>query len=152
MSTPADTHSRLSKNTDLKDPAVDVLYCQAIGCLMYNTIITRPDIAYAINKVSLFQERPQQSHWTAVKRIMRYLKKTKRFGLYYPGQTLPPCLIGYSDVDFGGDLDDCKSCTVFVYLLGSTAIAWRSHKQGCFADSTTIAELVAMAESTKETI
>ncbi|KAG0504817.1 hypothetical protein M758_N016700 [Ceratodon purpureus] len=83
---------------------------------------------------------------------MQYLKRTKRYGLYYRGQTSPPRLIGYTDADYGGDLDDRKSRTGFVYILGSTAIAWGSHKQGCFADSTTIAELVAMAESTKETV
>ena len=152
VSTPVDTHAKLWRNNDPKDPEVDVPYRQGVGCLMYTTIITRPDIAYAVNKVSLFQERPRQSHWTTVKRIMRYLKRTKNFGLYYRSLPTPPRLLGYTDADYGGDLDDRKSRTSFVYTLGSTAITWGSHKQGCFSDSTTIAELVAMAESTKETI
>ena len=83
---------------------------------------------------------------------MRYLKRTKRFGLYYHGPSFPPRLIGYADADYGGDLDDQKSQPSLFYILGSTAVAWGSHKQGCFADSTTIAELVALAEATKETI
>ena len=152
VSTPADPHAKLSKTTDPNDPPIDVPYRQGVGCLMYASIITRPDIAYAVGKVSLFQERSHQSHWTVVKRIMRYLKRTQSFGLYYSGQSPPPRLLGYSDADYGGDLDDRKSCTGFVYTLGSTAITWGSHKQGCFADSTTIAKLVAMAESTKESI
>ena len=83
---------------------------------------------------------------------MRYFKPTKRFGLYYHGPSFSPRLIGYADADYGGDLDDRKNRTSFVYILGSIAVAWGSHKQGCFADSTTIAELVALAEATKETI
>lgn len=89
----------------------------------------------------------------AVKRIMRYLKRTKVFGLYYHGQSSPPRLIDYTDADYLGDLDNQKSRTGFVYTLGSIAVAWGSHKQGCFAGSTTnFAELVAMVESTKETV
>ena len=106
VSTPADTHIKLWKNNYPKDPEVDVPYRQGVGCLMYTTIITRLDISYAMNKVSLFQEHPRQSHWTAIKRIMRYLKRTKRFGLYYHGPSSSPRLIGYADVDYGGDLDD----------------------------------------------
>lgn len=82
---------------------------------------------------------------------MRYLKVTKDYGLYYNAQQAPPQLIGYADADFGGDLDDQKSRTGFIYTLGSTAIAWGSDKQGCLTTSTTVAELVALAESTKET-
>ena len=83
---------------------------------------------------------------------MHYLKQTKQFGLYYHGPSSSPRLIGYDDADYGGDLDDQKSRTGFVYTLGSTAVAWGSHKQGCFSNSTTIVELVALAEATKETI
>ena len=152
VSTPVDTHARLWKNNDPKDHVVDIPYHQGVGCLMYATIITCPDIEYSVNKVSLFQEWPQQSHWTTVKRIMRYLKRTNCFGLFYNGQSSPPRLIGFTDADYGGDLDDRKNRTGFVYTLGSAAIAWGSHKQGCFANSITIAKLVAMAESSKETI
>ena len=60
VSTPTNTHARLSKNTDTKDPPVDVLYRQAVGCLMYNTIITRLDIGYAVNKVLLSKSGPNR--------------------------------------------------------------------------------------------
>ena len=116
VNTPIDTHAKLWKNNDPKDPEVDVPYCQGVNCLMYATIITRPDIGYAVNKVSLFQERPHQSHWTAMKRIIHYLKRTKCFGLYYHGQSLPPRLIEYIDADYGGDLTDHKSRTGFELL------------------------------------
>ena len=58
VSTPADTHIKLWKNNDPKDPEVNVPYRQGVGCLMYTTIITCLDISYAVNKVSLFQEHP----------------------------------------------------------------------------------------------
>ena len=64
MATLADTHAKLSKNNDPKDLPVDVDYRRVVGCLIYATIITHPDIAYTVNKVSLFQEQPQQSHYS----------------------------------------------------------------------------------------
>jgi len=59
VSTPTGMHAKLWKNNNPQDPEVDVLYKQGVGCLMYTTIIMRLDIAYAVNKVSMFQERPQ---------------------------------------------------------------------------------------------
>jgi len=59
-------------------------------------------------------------------------------------------LIGYSDSDFGGDLDCHKFGTNYVYLYGDNAISWASIQQGTIANSTTIAELYAMAMTSKE--
>jgi hypothetical protein len=82
---------------------------------MYTTIITRLDIVFSRSKVSLFQERPSQSHRIAVEQIMRYLKRTKRYGMFYLDQTSNLKLLSYTKKDFRGSLDSRKSQTGFVY-------------------------------------
>lgn len=51
-------------------------YREAIGCLNYVSIISRPDITFAVNKLARYSDKPKQVHWNAVKRVMRYLKGT----------------------------------------------------------------------------
>ncbi|CAH1371705.1 unnamed protein product, partial [Tenebrio molitor] len=70
---------------DVKSPTLDraVPFREAVGSLMYLATATRPDIAYAVSLVSEHLENPKQQHWTAVKRILRYLKGTLTFGLFY---------------------------------------------------------------------
>jgi len=71
---------------------------------------------------------PMDSHWVAVKRILRYVKATASHGLFFShgSSTL---LHGYSDSDWGGDVDDRKSTTGFTIFLGSHLISWASRKQ-----------------------
>jgi hypothetical protein len=154
VSTPADTHTHLQANLgpdDLPLPA-SVPYREAVGCLMYAMVLTRPDIAYAGSKVAKFTNQPHQSHWTAVKRIFRYLSGTLHMGISYSGSISDLTLRGYCDADYAGDHDDRKSRTGYLFMLANGAVAWCSKRQGCTADSTTEAEFVAMAESVKEAI
>lgn len=82
-------------------PSRDVPYRQAIGCLMYAMIGTRPDIAFAIGALSQHLEAPREYHWIAVKRILRYLNGTKAYGITYDG-SVGPKIIGYFDSDWAG--------------------------------------------------
>ena len=59
------------------------LYQSAVGCLLYLSVATRPDIAYAVGNVAKFCAKPTKQHWTAVKRIFRYLRGTQKYGLLY---------------------------------------------------------------------
>ena len=78
---------------------------------MHLTTATRPNIAYAVGYVSRFMENPQEDHWIAVKRILRYLQGTKTHGINYkPGGKID--FRGYSDADWAGDLADRKSTSV----------------------------------------
>jgi hypothetical protein len=147
---PSDPHVRLMKGDDDTDPITTEPFSEALGCLMYAMIISRPDMSYAVCKASSYQAKPRASHWAALKRIFRYLKGTKSWGICYSGQPRIMQLIGYSDSDFGGDLDCQKSRTGYVYLYGDSAISWASIQQGTVADSTTVAELYAMAMTSKE--
>ena len=80
-------------------------YREAVGSIMYVTVCTRPDIAYAIGQVAQYCSRPKQSHWTAVQRISAYLKGTSTYGLSYSAEFAHHTLMAYSDSDFAGDLD-----------------------------------------------
>src|SRR5207248_7199937 len=89
VSTPIDANARLSKADDAYAPSKeDVTAFQSmLGSIMYIMCQSRPDIAFAVSKVSQYAARPDDSHWTALKRILRYLKGTKEYGIVYGGDT-----------------------------------------------------------------
>lgn len=117
------------------------LYRSLVGCLRYLTC-TRPDITYSVGVVSRYMENPRQTHWKAIKRILRYVQGTKSVGLFYE-RSAEPSLVGYSDSDWCGDVDDRKSTTGYVFTLGSSAFTWMSKKQPIVTLSTCEAEYVA---------
>ncbi|KAH9670969.1 Integrase catalytic domain-containing protein [Citrus sinensis] len=127
-----------------------VPYATAVGSLMYAMLCTRPDICFAVWMVSRYQFNPGPQYWTAVKHIIKYLKRTKNYMLVYSGDELIP--VGYTDSDFKSDRDSRKSTSGYVFALGSGAISWMSVKQSCITDSITKAEYVATSEAAKEAI
>ena len=60
-------------------------YSQIIGSLMYLASAMRPDISFAMSKLSLFGSNPGDDHWKALERVMRYLKGTMNYGIHYTG-------------------------------------------------------------------
>jgi hypothetical protein len=88
-----------------------------------------------------FQANPKEVHLRAMKRIMRYLVYTPKFGLWYPrGSTFD--LIGYSDADYAGCKIDRKSTSVTCQFLGRSLVSWASKKQNSVALSTVEAEYI----------
>lgn len=87
---------------------------------------------------------------TAVKHILRYIYGTLNFGCHYErrGEDEEPCLTGYSDSDMGGDVDDQKSTTGVLYLLGKSMVSWQSHKQKSGGISSCEAEYIAVTTAT----
>lgn len=146
MATPYDPNTDLNASESLE--TVGAPYREAVGSLLFLAKTTRPDIMYAVSKVSQFMESPKTNHWTAVKRILRYLKGTKEFGITY--SKTGGNLIGYSDSDFAGDTGSRKSTTGFVFLNGNGAISWCSRKQQTISLSTTEAEYIAASEAARE--
>ena len=138
------------KTTEEKKYMSRVPYASAVGSLMYAMLCTRPDICYAVGIVSRYQSNPGIKHWTAVKHILKYLKRTRDYMLVYSGGNLTP--VGYTDSDFQTCKDSRKSTSGSVFILGGGAIVWRSIKQGCIADSTMEAEYVAASEAAKEAV
>ena len=123
--TPADVGTKLVKGENEDKSINQDKYQSAIGCLLYLSTRTRPDIAFSVAKTARFCSQPTALHWTAVKRIMRYLQGTLHLGLLYK------CckemeLMGFSD------LDDTKSTSGYVFFIIG-AISWRSKKQSCVA-------------------
>ena len=87
-------------------------------------------------------ENPTTTHFKAAKRILRYLKGTIDFGLLYWFSNNYK-LVGYSDSDWGGDIDDIKSTSGFVFFMGTTSFTWMLRKQPIITLSTCEAEYVA---------
>ena len=83
-----------------------VPYASAVGSLMYAILCTRPAIYFAISIVSRYQSNPGPEHWTAVKHILKYLRRTKDYLLMYGVDELIP--VGYTDSDFLLDKDSRK--------------------------------------------
>jgi len=120
-------------------------YRSIIGSLRY-IVNTRPDLAFSVGMVSRYMEAPGKAHWAAVKRILRYLKGTIGYGCKYgKGTALSPILLGYSDSDFAGGVEDRKSTTGVVFFLGGSLVTWASQKQKIVALSSCEAEYVAAA-------
>ncbi|KAL4014035.1 hypothetical protein IC575_026225 [Cucumis melo] len=109
-------------------------YASVVGSLMYAMLCTRPDICYAVGIVSRYQSNPGLDHWTAVKIVLKYLRRTRDYMLVYGAKDL--ILTGYTDSDFQTDKDSRKSTSGSVFTLNGGAVVWRSIKQGCIADST----------------
>uniref|UniRef100_A0A1X7TEI9 Reverse transcriptase Ty1/copia-type domain-containing protein n=1 Tax=Amphimedon queenslandica TaxID=400682 RepID=A0A1X7TEI9_AMPQE len=114
--------------------------------------MTRPDITFALSNVAKFNLKLTKEHWTAVKRIFRYLKGTQKYGLLYNRMQEKQPIIGYSDLDWAGDLNDHKSTSGYIFTVGGTAISWRSKKQTCMAQSTAQAEYIALSQAGQEVV
>jgi hypothetical protein len=124
-------------------------YANAIGCLMYAATTTRLDISFQATHLAQFMSNPGMMHWSAVKRVLRYLKHTATFGLTYHGNT-STTLHGWTDSDWASDPDSRRSITGYSFLLGGAAISWQSQKQQTVALSSTEAEFIAGAATAKE--
>lgn len=144
-STPADVNVIITKNLD--ENVVNFPYREAIGCLLFLSSVSRPDISFSVNVLSRYVNNPSQQHVNAVKRIIRYLINTIDLCIKY-GESSD--LIGYSDSDFASDVDTRKSTTGYIFKMNGGPITWSSQKQKTVALSTTEAEFVAASESAKE--
>ena len=75
-----------------------VPYALAIGSLMYVMLCTRPDICFVVGMVSRYQSNPGREHWTAIKHIIKYLKRTRDYMLVYHSDKL--VFVGYTNSVF----------------------------------------------------
>ena len=148
VDTPSDPGMKLRKKTEEEEEFDKVRYQSAVGSLLYLSTRSRPDIAFAVGNAARYCSQPSQLHWSAVKRIFRYLKGTSNLGLcYQPSKT---DLVGYSDADWAGDVNDRKSTSGYVFMMSGSPISWRSKKQSSVALSTAEAEYIALSSATQE--
>ena len=151
VSTPVDANDKLlaaSEDSELVDQR---LYQSVVGSLLYLSCWTRPDITFAVSNAARFCSKPTKQHWTAVKRIMRYLRGTQDYGLLYTGNDKKD-VEGYADADWAGDINDRKSTSGYLFKIGGGAVSWRSKKQTNVALSTAEAEYMALASAAQEAI
>ena len=90
-------------------------YRELVGCLLYLSVCTRPDIAHSVGVLSRFMSNPTTAHWTAATGVLKYLAGTRDFGLTFGKEGLD--LKGYTDADFAGDIDTRRSATGYVFIL-----------------------------------
>ena len=103
------------------------MYQSAFGSLMYLLVGTRPDITYTVSNLARFSSKSTTDHWNAVKKVMRYLRGTTKLGIHYFSECSKE-LIGYSDADWGGDINDRKSTSGYIFKLNGGVVSWRSKK------------------------
>jgi hypothetical protein len=145
--TPLSTTATLMLN-DGTTAADSTMYRQIIGALQYLNL-TRPDLSFAINKLSQFMHKPTSLHFQHLKRLLRYLKATINFGILLR-KTHALTLQAYTDADWGGNTDDRTSTSAYLIYLGGNPISWLSRKQRTVARSSTEAEYRAVATATAE--
>lgn len=147
--TPLDSSNILTKTEDVCEETMkSIPYRQLIGSLMYLAIGTRPDISYAVNFLSQFNNCYNEDHWKAAKRILRYLKGTIYKGLKF--KKTKQNVEGFADADWGNCKIDRKSYTGFVFKFGGSAISWEAKKQRTVALSSVEAEYMALSEAARE--
>ena len=112
-----------------------------IGKLQY-VVHTRPNIALAIGIVARFSAKTRENHMMAIKTILRYLKGTEDYGLWYKFAGNLDLKV-FTDVDWAGNIDDRKSTSGGAFFLGKRLVSWTSKKQNCTSQSTVEVEYVA---------
>lgn len=94
------------------------IYRKLVGNLRYLTC-SAPNILYGGRLISHYMESPTQSYMKATKRILRYVRRTLNYSLVYSFSE--NCkLIGYHDSAQGGNIDDRKSTSAFLFCIGDT--------------------------------
>ncbi|GJU83818.1 retrovirus-related pol polyprotein from transposon TNT 1-94 [Tanacetum coccineum] len=127
--TPFDTSVKLEVNSGRAVAQLE--YASVIGSLMYAMHCTRPDIAFAVSKLSQYTSNPSLEHWDAVSRVLGYLKRTSALQLTYT--SYPGVLEGYSDASWINHSGDSKSTSGWIYTLAGGAVSWASKKQTCIS-------------------
>ena len=127
-------------------------YQMAIGCLTYASTATRPDLAAAVGILSKYMSRPGKDHWQGVKRVLRYIKGTLNYGLMFTASGDNPILHGFSDADWGGDVETRRSTSGYVFQIQSNTISWCSKRQTSVSRSTTEAEYIALSTACQELV
>ncbi|UYV80744.1 hypothetical protein LAZ67_19001583 [Cordylochernes scorpioides] len=147
VSTPMETNLDLSVrkngNSNERFP-----YRELNGGLSYLSQRTRPDIAYAVGTLSRYCDNYTRKHWEAGKRVLRYLKSTKDFGITKRSTGKP--LIAFSDASWASDIVDRKGVSGHLIILAGAPLIWRSTKQTVTALSTMESEYIALSSAVKD--
>ena len=152
--TPMDPNIRYSKSQSpqtVEEAARmrQIPYREAIGSILYLSVATRPDIAFATGLLSQFVDNPGWTHWEGVKRIFRYISGTKNWGLIFGEKTKG--LEGFTDAD-GATQEHRHAISGYAFLIDGGAVSWSSKKQELVTLSTAESEYVAATHAAKEAL
>jgi hypothetical protein len=165
--TPMAVSWRHDDNSPLLNAKQKQKYMSILMKLMYLASQTRPDLTYSVNVLTSYMQEPRQCDWKALERILRYLRGTYDFGLFYQRSKLPVTLFTsepniidnttglipeiHADASYAEEKDR-KSRSGYLSILSGAAVTWASKKQSVVAQSSTEAEYYALAEAVKESI
>ena len=147
VSTPLNPNIKIIPNPEGSNGDRSNLFAVLIGKLQYLATATRPDITFSVNQLAAYTANPSLTHYTAAKRIIRYLKGTSNLGLTYTSNA--ENVYGYSDAAHA-NTDNYCSTSGYTFLVGGAAIIWGSRKQTTIALSSTEAKYVALSEASRE--
>jgi hypothetical protein len=131
---------------------VNTEYMSMVGSLLYASMVTRPDITFAVQALGRHLQSSGPEHLAAAKRVLRYLQKTKTIGIRFSGgdTNRNKELTGYTDSDWGGDIDTRRSTTAYLFKFGGGPISWSSRLQPTVALSSSEAEYMAACAAAQE--
>lgn len=125
------------------------LYQSIIGTILYIALGTRPDICFAVTRLSRYNANPSEAHLSAARYVLRYLKSTSTMKITYEGNSMADYL-SYSDSDWAADRDDRHSTSGFVLMLATGAVSWRSRRQKTVALSSADAEYMELSDLSRQ--
>lgn len=153
VATPAEGF--LSRLSDEEKGQPDGAFQSIVGSLLYVAMITRPDIAYAVQVLGRHLQACGPEHWVAAKRILRYLQGTRDVGIIYGGSGAGAgalVLYGYADADWANDRDTRRSTTGYAFMLGGGCVSWGSKLQPTVALSSSEAEYMGTTPAVQEAL
>ena len=124
---PLSVSEKLTAQGELLESEDSTRYRSIVGGLQYLTL-TRHDLAFSVNKVYQYLHAPTVAHWSAVKRIIRYIRGTVDIGIQFRKES-SSLISAFSDADWAGSLDDRRSTGGFAIFYGSSLISWSARKQ-----------------------
>ena len=151
--TPAVSNDDLLVHSETDSDMADLkLFQEKVGTLLYAAISTRPDIAFAVNKLTQKMTAPTVRDMKASDRVFRYLAGTRAMSLWFGRRKSQPTVevTAYADSDWGSDRSDRKSVSGWIALVNGDPVSWASKKQKVVAQSTCEAELYAEAAAINE--
>jgi len=154
VGTPLDPNIPLEPNPEGNEGNRSNSFTRLLGELQFLANATRPDLAYAVNRLAAYTANPSLQHTSALKHILRYLSGTRTHGIVYKALPLQPSFFhGYANAAYHtayANADERKSTTGYVFIAGEGAITWSSKKQVSTTLSSTEAEYVALSEALRE--
>uniref|UniRef100_A0AAV1TH40 Reverse transcriptase Ty1/copia-type domain-containing protein n=1 Tax=Peronospora matthiolae TaxID=2874970 RepID=A0AAV1TH40_9STRA len=105
-----------------EETMANFIYRNAVGCLMYLMMGTRPDLAAAVGVLSQFASDPCPTHWQALKRVIWYGNGTRTHGIEFKASE-DDSLQGYSDADWSGDIESERSTSGYACMMNNRYIS-----------------------------